>query len=60
MTNKTTAILRKLDIALAAAPASVKFYHAALLEALRDETAPTPDWDAFPIARDFFIQRAAV
>ena len=60
MTNKTTAILRKLDIALAAAPASVKFYHAALLKALRDENAPTPEWDAFPIARDFFIQRAAV
>lgn len=58
--NPTTKILRNLDIALAASPTSIKTYHEALLKALRNESAPTPDWDAFPIARDFFIQRAAV
>ena len=58
--NPTTKILRNLDIALAAAPASVRTYHEALLKALRNELAPAPEWDRFPIARDFFIQRAAV
>jgi len=35
---------------------AVQSHHAALLKALRDENAPTPEWDRFPIARDFFTQ----
>lgn len=51
-----TLLLEALNKALlAGTQTTIKAAHDALLKHLRGD-GPAPDWDLFPLARDFFLQ----